>query len=175
MTPARAAAYFGSATLLGAWLASAAAVSMRQPPPPETPQPVRTSGTETLAADVEAQAVRLKERLAAAPVPQAPARNPFAFASREPPRVRRAAAPIEHDVPAVPALPPEPPLDLIGIAEQQTESGVVRTAMITAGEELFLLTEGQALGPRYKVSAVSADAVELTDSITGAVRRLGLR
>jgi hypothetical protein len=38
-----------------------------------------------------------------------------------------------------------------------------------------MVKEGEILGGRYRVVAVGADAVELSDLVTGAVRRLGLR
>jgi hypothetical protein len=75
-----------------------------------------------------------------------------------------------------PALPPEPPLQLAGVAEQETDGVTVRTAMITAdSDELFMLTVGASLGGRYKVTAISSDAVELSDLVTGGTRRLALR
>ena len=82
MTPTRAAAYFGSATLLAAWLASASGIGEQSPAPASEPQPVQSTGTETLAEDVQSQAVRLQQRLSAAPAPQRPSRNPFAFAPK---------------------------------------------------------------------------------------------
>jgi hypothetical protein len=48
--------------------------------------------------------------------------------------------------------------------------------MIAApGDQLFMVAAGQELAGRYRVSAVGADAVELSDVVTGATRRLGLR
>jgi hypothetical protein len=48
--------------------------------------------------------------------------------------------------------------------------------MITAdSNELFMLVEGDVLGGRYKVKEVGADAVELTDLVTNAIRQLTLR
>jgi hypothetical protein len=65
---------------------------------------------------------------------------------------------------------------LIGVAEQKGDAGLKRTAMISApGDQLFMVTEGQELAGRYRVSAVGADAVELQDIASGATRRLGLR
>jgi len=48
--------------------------------------------------------------------------------------------------------------------------------MITAdSDELFMLTVGGTLGGRYRVTAISSDAVELSDLVTGGTRRLTLR
>jgi hypothetical protein len=179
MAPARTAAYLGGTTLLAAWLASAAGVS-RQPdvslnrPPAEAAEAVQL---DALASDVQSQAARLRTRLAAAPAPQAPLRNPFMFASREAP-ARRSVA---HSDSAMldsssPAPASEPVLELVGVAEENTDAGVKRTAMVGApGDELFMVAEGQELAGRYRVSAVGADAVELKDLVTGATRRLALR
>ena len=39
----------------------------------------------------------------------------------------------------------------------------------------WMLTDGEELAGRYRVSAIGADAVELTDLVTGAMRRLALK
>ncbi|HSC26021.1 MAG TPA: hypothetical protein VLD67_02030 [Vicinamibacterales bacterium] len=175
MTPKRAALYLLSVSLLVAWLASAASVSWQAPDPPTPRQPVPTAGTETLAAEVQAQTVRLKERLASAPAPQQPLRNPFAFAPRAP-APQREAVPPQALAASAPLLPPEPPLTLIGVAEHQRPDGPVRTAILSStGEDLFMVAAGQTLGARYDVTAVGSDFVVLTDRVTGGVRRLALR
>jgi hypothetical protein len=175
MAPARAAAYLGGTLLLVAWLASAAGVVRRQPgtqivrPRPEAVQ------LDALATDVQSQAVRLRTRLAAAPAPQMPLRNPFMFAASAAP-VRRAAAPVEPRLQTPVPDVPELALELAGVAEQNTDAGVKRTAMIAApADQFYMVTEGQELAGRYRVSAVGADAVELQDLVTGATRRLALR
>jgi hypothetical protein len=175
MTARQAAAYSGGGLLLLAWLASAAGFVRQRTAVEEPPKPVETSGTTTLAADVQAQTLRLKSRLASAPTPQKPVRNPFTFAPREaaPRRDRRAAS--ELPLPAVAELP-EPAIDLVGVAESQTPKGLIRTAIIsTLAGELFLVKEGELVAARYRVKAVAADAVELSDLMSGGVRRLALR
>ena len=174
MTPARAAVYLGCATVLGAWLASAAGLGQPSAYPSPEPHPVQSTGTETLAEDVQAQAVRLREHLATAPTPQRPSRNPFAFAPR-PAAPRAAAAAAVVPAPA-PVVFPEPMLQLVGVAADQSAEGAVRTAIITAeGGEMFMVKAGDSIGARYKVESVGADAVELTDRTTGSIRRLALR
>jgi hypothetical protein len=175
MSAKRAAAYCGGAVLLLAWLASAAGLMQSTPYVEQPSAPVETSGTTTLASDVQAQATRLRSRLSAAPVPREPSRNPFTFAPREVARRdRRAPTP----VPALPSIvePPEPAIELIGVAESRTPSGTTRTAIISAlSGELFLVKEGETIAARYRVTAVGADAVELSDLLSGTVRRLALR
>jgi hypothetical protein len=168
--------YVGLALVLVAWLATASGVSVA----PRAPQPQTSaaiSATQALADDVQAQASRLRERMATAPVPRTPTRNPFAFApasALKPAERSRVAPTMPLESAAV--IPSEPPLQLVGVAERQTPTGVVRTALITAdSDELFMLVAGETLGGRYKVSAVGVDAVELADVVSGATRRLVLR
>lgn len=169
-------AYIGGAVVLAAWMASAASTGVPQEPQPAV-RPVATSGTEQLAADVQAQSARLRQRLASAPVPREPTRNPFVFGEREAVRTRVASSrPVVMPEPAAAPAPVEPALVLIGIAGQHSASGIVRTAMIVGpGEELYMVAEGQPLAGRYMVAAISADAVELKDTTTGFTRRLALR
>ena len=144
---------------------------------PAPRQPVDTAGEITLADEVQAQTGRLKSRLAVAPAPQEPFRNPFAFAARALPERREANARAEGETAAPDLGPPlEPAIELIGIAESESPKGVVRTAIISALDgELFLVKEGETIAARYRVGPVAAGAVELNDLLTGAVRRLALR
>ena len=101
---------------------------------------------------MQAQTLRLKNRLASAPAPHEPFRNPFAFSSRAAPERQEAAPPAAED-PAPELGPPlEPAIELIGIAEEATAKGLARTAIISAlSGELFLVTEGETLAARYRV------------------------
>jgi hypothetical protein len=176
MSPKRAALYLGSATVLVAWFAFAGVVDRYPDTPSAAPAPVQTAGTETLAEEVQAQAGRLRERLAAAPAPTRSARNPFAFGPKPLPRVARPSAPVAAAAPIAPPIVPEPVLSLVGLAEDRAPDGLVRTAVISAeGGELFMVKLGETIGPRYRVQAIAADSVELADLITGAVRRLALK
>jgi hypothetical protein len=176
MTPTRATAYLGLASVLVAWLAGAAGLSVAPSTP--GPQPGRSERTSTqrLADEIQSQASRLRGRLATAPAPRQPARNLFAFAPRAIRPSRAAAAAIPPVLDRVPESPGEPPLQLVGVAERDTPAGRVRTAMITAdSDELYMLIEGDTLGGRYRVKAVGADVVDLTDLVTSGTRRLSLR
>ena len=174
MTVKRAAVYIGSATLLAAWISSAASLSLqrgdRTPPPSAAANPAPTDG---LAADVQAQARRLKERLTASPLPQQPVRNPFAFAPTEPARLPARTLRAAVEPMAVPEMPAEPPLSLIGFAEERRPQGFVRTAMLAGeGDQLLVVTVGDAVLSRYKVAFIGSEAIELADSATGSIRRL---
>lgn len=178
MRPSTSAASVGvGVLLLLAWLASAVGVPDAPPPPPEQAEPAGSARLAALRADVEKQSSRLRERLAAAPAPVPPDRNPFRFASRpvHAERVRAASvAPPEPDV--VGSTQPEAVLVLIGIAERRQNDALVRTAIISgAADDLLLVTEGQEVAGAYRVRSVSATAVELEHIATGEIRRLYLQ
>ena len=178
MTTRRAVTYGGLFCLLAAWLASAASTTFQQYDPALAPdRDVAQPAPDALANDVQAQAAKLRQRLSSAPVPPAPQRNPFLFESpiaapsRHVPRRIAAPAPVVE-----PAMAPEPALALIGVAEDKGPNGLTRTAIIAGDTEaVFMVTVGQTILDRYRVEAIGADAVELKDSLTNAVRRLGLR
>jgi hypothetical protein len=174
MTPTRATTAVGLASVLVAWLAGAAGLSVTSSSHQPQVQRSETSATQALADDIQAQASRLRSRLATAPAPRQPLRNPFTFATRvvRPAQGLTTVAP----KPLVTAPPGEPPLQLVGVAERETSAGTIRTAMITSdSDELFMLLEGETLGARYRVKTVAAESVELTDLVTGTTRRLALR
>lgn len=176
MTIRRAVVYGGCCCLLAAWLASAASTFRRPPVAYQEPAATGTSATETLAAEVQAHAARLRERLALAPRPQLPHRNPFVFDVKPVAPPKPMATRADAAIPAEPLPPPEPTLTLIGITEDQGPKGLVRTAVLTDdADAVFVLTVGEMILDRYKVEAIGADAVELKDVGTNAIRRLALR
>lgn len=175
MTPTRAAAYTIVGTLLVAWFASAVGVTRQPRNVRRPPVPTDAARLDALATDVQSQASRLRQRLASAPAPQTPIRNPFVFASREMPRARVIERPAPVVMEPEPA-PVEPSLVLIGVAESASAAGSERTAMIAdEAEQLHMVKVGQQLIGRYDVVAVGADAVELKDTVTGTTRRLLLK
>ena len=178
MSPTRATVYVGLAVLLVGWLAAAAGVAVTSRSPQSPPGPPDVSATQAMADEVQTQALRLRQRMAAAPVPRTPLRNPFAFAASSGAAAPRPAVagpkpPVEA---ALPTTPDEPPLQLIGIAGRETAAGMVRTALITAdSDELFMVVVGDTLGGRYRVQAVGPEGAELMDLATKTTLRLALR
>ena len=72
--------------------------------------------------------------------------------------------------------PPLPSLTLMGIAEETVPGGSRRTAVIGGdGDTLYMVVEGQAVGARYRVTKIGADAVELEDLVTKGYRRIAMR
>src|SRR5687768_4157647 len=144
MTGGRLAALLLGTAACTAWLASAAGVTRQAQQARITPRSIEAAQFDALARDMQAQAVRLRARLAEAPAPRAAIRNPFRFADRPAasPRTARAVLPPPEPVPATPEIR-EPSLQLIGVAESNTKDGMVRTAMITGGyNELMMVTAG---------------------------------
>ncbi len=176
MTLRRATLYIGGGTLLAAWFSSAASVSLGRRS--HVPQPDRDAAVpaQAITASVQAQARRLKQRLATAPTPQRPLRNPFSFrtvpATAAAPVVRASAPePLPLVLPVM-----EPPLLLVGLAERQNGEARVRSAVISSdGQELIMAEVGTVLLGRYTVTAIGNDAVEMTDASTGRSRRLALQ
>jgi hypothetical protein len=180
MTFTRAAAIVSGGALLVAWFAVAGSTPEQElgPVGDRTPS-TGTSGPGSLAAEVEQQAVRLRERLAQAPAPEPQPRNPFSFAPARSLRHMASADGPVHLETATPGAPPvaaPPSLVLMGIAEEPSFEGPHRTAVIGgAGDELYMVMEGQTFADRYKVKTIGVDAIELEDTVTGGFRRLALR
>ena len=176
MTPKRAAWWTLGLALAAAWFASAAGVIGKPPRSARIPAPPpQAAQTDAIAFDVEAQADRLRRRLATAPTPR-PVRNPFVFSARQP--VEDRPAPRVVTPPPAPAAPIdiEPELTLIGVAEDGKGEALVRTAMIVGdGQQLLMVRVGQTVGGRYTVAAIGPDAVELKDTTSDRVRRLVLK
>lgn len=175
MSLIRAALYLGLAAVSGVWLSSVvSSMAQRDPDVTVVAAPEEAGG---LAADVQEQSQRLRQRLAAGPPAPHPLRNPFAFGSETP----RARAARPDRLPERQAVEPEPApaadleLSLIGIATHERPDGPVRTAMMSTLEgDLVMATGGDTVLDRFRVIAVGADSVDLIESATGAATRLHL-
>jgi hypothetical protein len=162
--------------LLVACLAAANMPQESETPPDRRPRAAAMPTPDAIAVDVGTQASRLQARMAQAPVPDSSPRNPFSFGA--PPHAARtpSAVPVASEEPAAPLPPPLPALILMGVAEETTSAGPHRTAVIGGdGDTIYMVREGDAVGERYRVKKIGADAVELEDLVTNAYRRLALR
>jgi pimeloyl-ACP methyl ester carboxylesterase len=157
---------------LAAWLAAAATSGVRERPAAIAPAaPIDSRGT-ALAVEVQ----RLHERLRPAAAPRQPSRNLFTFSAPKPKAAPADHAAISEALPAMPAAAPPPPLKLSGMAEDAGPDGTpVRTAIISAAGQLFLVKPGDPVTSRYRVEKVSADAVELIDLTSNGIVRLVLK
>jgi hypothetical protein len=60
----------------------------------------------------------------------------------------------------VPAAPPAPDLKLSGV----TQTAGRRTAVITSGNQLYIVSEGDSLAGRYTVVTIDPEAALLRDA-----------
>lgn len=163
--------WFGvSALALATWFASASTSGVRAPV--ITVAPVRPTALDRSSAVLQSEIARLHERIGPTSTPSG-SRDLFRFNVRAPQRPVQ-ARPAVVAAEAAPVVALRPALKLIGIAEDNAESGIVRTAIVSAPGELFLVKVGELIGGRYHVDQVSADAVLLTDTTTSEPTTLAL-
>lgn len=154
---------------VGAWLTSAMTIPGTQSSGAAVakPMPIEARGA-ALATEI----ARLHERLRPDTTPREPGRNLFAFRAEAP----SASSPaIERPLAAMPEIAARPALKLSGIAEDAAADGPVRTAIISAAGQLFLVKEGEAVTSQYRVSRIFEDSVELTDVEGTTTLRLSLK
>ena len=158
---------------IGAWLAGAATTNRPIPPAPID----RPAAIELRGAELANEIARLQERLRPTSSPRQPGRNLFVYrapAARAP-RPAFAPAPVAPPAPAAPLTPAVPSLKLAGIAEDEGADGPIRTAIISGEGQLYMVKEGEAVTPRYRVTKIAAEVVELVDVGDNTIRRLALR
>ncbi len=164
--------------LLAVWLAAAAGIQGPEPTA-DAQKPVATNGVGPVLNDLVTQADQLRKRLEEGPAPRPTARNPFEFAPvAVPAPPARAAVATPAPIPSVgptPAARVRPAVTLIGVAENQTADGLVRTAVISGLGQLFLVKVGDPVTSRWRVSAIGVDVVELVDLTDNATVRLALK
>jgi hypothetical protein len=161
--------WFGGGGILATWLA----VSPNNgAPSASTAAAVRQSASQSqsTAADLNAQAARLRERTAAVSL-RPSTRNPFRFSSPKTamrPETRRAIQPPAVDS-VMQTAPVRPALTLSGIAR----NAGTRTAIFSGDGQVYLAGEGESVAGRFTVIAIDPEAVLLRDA-AGAEQRLVL-
>ena len=160
MTARRAAIFVIVLGALAAWMAAAATSGVRdiRPVAPFSPPAIDASG-----AALGAEIARLRDRLRPTASPRL-GRDLFQFAAARP-RLEPPAAAVVPPAVASPAPPAPPALTLIGVAQDASESGTVRTAIISTPGQLFLVKEGDEVtsaGSRYRVTKISDGAADLS-------------
>lgn len=168
--------WFGLASIaVATWLTAASSPDVRPVAAPPAPQP--PSPLEQSAAVMQAEVARLHARIGPTAVPDG-RRDLFRFSSR-PPRaasaVQAGVADVARPAPADTSVAASPSLTLIGIAEQPSADGLVRTAIVSGLGDLFLVKPGDRIGDRFRVGEVLATSVELFDTATDARTTLALR
>ena len=131
------------------------------------------AAAEELAADLE----RLRQRPERVPALRMSARNPFSLARPRSPASSVTLDPSDRSTsPVASRRPPggRPPLDLIGIATEETADGARRTGILTtSGGDVLLVRAGDRVPGGYSVDAVDRSAVTLVDG-SGERLRLAL-
>ncbi len=157
---------------VASWFSAASTPDLRTPSPIE-----RASSTRDLdrsAATMQSEVARLHDRIAPTATPSH-ARDLFRFAGRAPrPMTGAAQQPVVQEVESPIETPPRPTLQLIGIAEDESADGTVRTAIVAGLGDLYLVKPGDVVAGQYRVERVTADAVQLTDTSTSASTTLTL-
>ena len=165
-------AAMSGATVLAGWLASspasnapASTAASRPPSPRRDAQP---------ASDIEQQATRLQSRLRAERAYSAPQRNPFRFAAREAADadIAERAAIAELSAPPVDLAPSAPAVSVAGIAEEQIDGRVERTAILSSPLGVLLVREGEEILGYYRVTRIEGEAVEVVGLADGVPLRL---
>jgi hypothetical protein len=150
---------------LAAWLAAAATSNVRPARRAVSAAPQIDLRGAALAAEIE----RLHDRLRPTAAPDH-GRNLFRFAPSR--AAASSARTVAVEAPAAaPTAPVEPPFKLIGIAE---DAGI-RTAILSSPSQLLMVKGGDLVASTYRVTAISADAIELTATADGNVLRLALK
>jgi hypothetical protein len=156
---------------LAAWLAGAATSNRAVPDPVVPPR----AHIDARGADLANEIARLREHLRPASTPRAPARNVFRYSAAPQPQLPPSAQqPALVEAP-VAAKPVPLALRLSGIAEDPGPEGPVRIAIIAGDGQLYMARVGDLVTPRYRITQIAADVVELLDLEDNSTRRLALK
>lgn len=168
--------WFGLASIaVATWLTAASAPDVRPPAAPLVPEP--PARLDTSSATLQAEITRLHARIGPTAVPEG-RRDLFRFSARAPRPTRQAvrrpvdAVPEAAPMPAV--IPAVPPLALIGVAEDASPDGPVRTAIVSGLGDVFLVKPGESISGRFRVAAVSPASVDIVDITTSVQTTLTL-
>jgi hypothetical protein len=136
------------------------------------PPPTAASRDAPVDAGLPERAAALRAYLTSPP-PRTPVRrNPFGFGRPSAGAPRGAGEPPGR---AVAGLPPRPPMELAGIAEDTGNGHPARTAVISAAGQVIFAREGDRVLSRFLVVRIAADAVHLKDDQGGGEFSLVLK
>lgn len=153
---------FAAAVLVSTYILATAAAPPR-PPVVTAAELAAIAQARPVVDAVDQQVDRLRERLTNPPSYPSPARDPFRFGARaEPPRPKpqsMAPAMVERATPvALPAMP-----KLVAIATNVVDGMLVRTAVLSLGDDLQIVKAGDVFA-NFSVRSVGIDAVEIADA-----------
>ena len=166
---ARSIGMIAAAAVTAGWLGA----RLTQAPPPE--QSLRgSSARPSSETQVVPRAEKLRERLAAPPLPSS-GRNPFVYGARTAPSTRDHQVHGVEDValpPPMPVAPPPPIFKLSGIASNLENGVTVLTAIVIDNGSMVFVKAGDKLSNGYSVLRVEEASVTLADArgVTQTIR-----
>lgn len=162
------------ALFAGAVLLSTHILAPAEPPPSPTSLPaadlLAVARAKPLIAQLDAQAERLRERLANPPAYPAPTRDPFRFNAPATPR-KTSVTP----APAAPAAAPAQALPKVIAIATSTENGaLVRTAVLGMDAEVQVVKPGDTF-LNFSIESVGIDSVEILNPATRQTFKISLQ
>lgn len=122
---------------------------------------------------VDAQVDRLRERLTNPPAYPPPIRDPFRFGARAEPSRPKAATPALTERAVV--VPPQPALPkLVAIATSVIDGVLVRTAVLSVGDDLQMVKTGETY-QNFSIRSVGIDGVEIVEPESGKTFKISLQ
>ena len=115
-----------------------------------------------VARQIDEEAARLRQHLAAEVPFTSPARDPFRFKGPEPVAMKSVEKGSDPVVLKTPASPPIAMPLLIGVTEDASAGAVTRTAILSMGDDMAIVKTGQVFS-RFIVRSIGALSVELVD------------
>jgi hypothetical protein len=169
----RGAIVVGGAGILTVWLVAASIAPSR--PIATRAAPAAFRAVTDRSGGRQFPITRFRAALAAMPGSRGVERDPFRFRTRSSPaagerRVSTGAAPQLSGEPR----PPRPELQLLGIAEDTHDGTVVRNAVISSMNQLYLVGEGEQMALRFLIKRVRVDSVDVEDLAEGVTFRIAL-
>ena len=152
---------FASAVLVSTYVLAPAAAPPR-PPVVSAAELTAIAQAKPVVDAVDEQVDRLRDRLNSPPAYPAPTRDPFRYGARAEPSRPKPSAPAlaEHAT----VVPPPPTLPkLVAIATNVVEGTLVRTAVLSLGDDIQIVKPGDAYA-NFSVHSVGIDVVEITDA-----------
>ncbi len=162
--------WVGGGGILATWLA--VTPNHTAPTAPQTNAVQQPAGVAQppSAEQLNAQAVRLRERTAEVLL-RPSTRNPFRYSSKKSGDTPHADSDVQPAAiePALPVTPPRPALTLTGMAQKAGK----RIAIITIEGQIYLVSEGDSFAGYYTVVKVDPETVLIRDA-AGSEQRLVL-
>ena len=165
MPPTRVALIAGGSALVAAWLTAATNTRQVELIAEKPSGPVQATFQNPAALELSAEMERLQMRHRIPPVPRSVERNPFEILSLGDPLVQS---------PVVPKSLPTLTILLVGVAEDLTPDGIIRTAILSVHGEAMLAAPEAIIADRFVVEWIGPSEVGLRNLKTGGMRTLEL-